>query len=82
MDKDIKLGTVGDVDFNFTAGKGKITLTIPGADGVAAGAFVTADSEAMVNALFVAIEKALPPSALPIEESVKMIIISALKSIV
>lgn len=83
MEKDIKLGTIGDLDISLSGGKASVTLkaesSVPGMALTAqASMVVTMDAAALADKLFAAIEKASPPGAVPIEEGVKMIVKEAL----
>lgn len=82
-DKTIALGSVGKIEIDFTAGVAKVAISaaVPGEVGLKGGAFIECDAEMLVTALAKAIEVKLPDSADPIAETVKNILIMALKAI-
>jgi len=83
MEKDVKLGTVGDVDLKLEKGIATISISaaVPGDAGIEGGAFVKCDAEKLLGKLFAEIEAKSPAGAVPIEETVKAIIIQAVKAI-
>lgn len=83
MEKDIALGSVGKVAIAFSEGLASVSLSVavPGQVGISGGASVSCDSVALMDALFVAIESKLPVGADPIAETVKAILIEAVKAI-
>lgn len=82
-DKEIKLGEIGEIEIDFTSGLAMISLSakVPGNIGIEGGAFIKCDAEQLINKLFEAIEKKLPDSVDPLAETVKMVIIGAVKAI-
>lgn len=83
MEKVIPIGEIGKLDIDFSAGIAKVSIEAkaPGDVGISGGAFVVCDAEMLINKLFVAIESKLPDNVDPIAETVKMIIVQAVKSI-
>lgn len=82
-DKVVELGPIGKIELDFHNGLAyvKVSASVPGQVGVEGGAFVSCDSEKLIDALFAAIEKKLPAGATPLAEGVKAIIVGAVKSI-
>lgn len=82
-DKEVQLGEVGKVDFDFEKGIAIVSINakIPGGIGIEGGAFIKCDSEQLLNAIFAAIEKKLPDTVDPIAEGLKAILVNAVKSI-
>lgn len=86
MEKDIKLGSIADIDFSFAGGKASVKLSA-GYEAADLGVSVksensaSVDSLALVDKLFAAIEKASPAGAVPIEETVKALIKAAVAAI-
>ncbi len=79
MEKDIKLGSMGDLDLSFAAGKAALKLSAQAVVDAAgfnidASVMASMDSAVLIDKLFAAIEKASPPGIVLIEESVKQII--------
>lgn len=83
VDKEIKLGSIGKVELDFSHGKAHISISAvaPGDLGVEGGSFVKCDAEKLIVALFAAIEAKSPPGAVMIEEVVKNLVITAVKAI-
>lgn len=82
-DKEIQLGSVGELELDFTHGKARIALSakVPGDVGVSGGAFIECDSEQLINKLFEALQKKLPDSVDPIADTVKLLLVNAVKAI-
>ncbi len=85
MDKDVKLGAVGDLDIGFTAGKAFVTISI-GHDfeeGVSVKSVTSAnvDASILLGKLFDAIEKASPPGVVVFEEGAKAIALEAISKL-
>lgn len=82
VEKDIALGSLGHLDLSFSGGKAQLSVTIGyGPAGASASLMVTEDATGLVNLIFEAIEKASPPNAVPIEETVKQLILAAVSAI-
>lgn len=86
MDKDVKLGNLGDLDISIVDGKAILKLSasadIPEAAlSAKAEVVVTMDGAALLDKMFAAIEKASPPGAVAIEEGVKAIVKAALSKV-
>lgn len=86
MEKDVKIGNVGDLDLSISGGKALVKVSV-GAESAAAGLAVKAelsaslDAGALVDKLFAAIEAASPAGAVPIEEGVKAIVKAAVLAV-
>lgn len=76
MEKDIKLGALGDLDVKLEAGVLSISVVaaVPGDLGVSAGAQIKCDSQVLLDKIFAAIEAKASPGVAVIEESVKGLI--------
>ena len=82
MEKDIKLGNIGDLDLSFSGGKAKVEVSVNvEAAALSVGATVSMDAGQLIDKMFSAIEKASPAGAQPIEESVKLIIKAAVAAL-
>ncbi len=83
VDKTIELGSIGKIEIDFSEGKALISLSaaVPGNVGIEAGAFIKCDAEKLVEAIAEAIKAKLPDAADPIAETVKDILVLALKTI-
>lgn len=82
MEKDVALGSVGSLKFEFSGGKASMTGSVSyGPTGTQLNLSLVEDATALVDLLFAAIEKASPPGAIPIEESVKALVKAAVASI-
>lgn len=82
MEKDVKVGSVGELQISFAGGKAKVEFEGQlGSAGPQVGANVSEDAGQLVDKLFAAIEKASPPGAQPIEEAVKVIVKNAVLAI-
>ncbi len=81
MEKDIQLGSVGDLELKLSGGKATLTVkaAVPGA-ALTAGLVIEMDASVLVDKLFDAIETALPAGK-PVEEAIKMAVKAALSSI-
>lgn len=82
MEKDIALGSVGDLDLAFAGGKAKVELKVNVEQAaLSVGAVIEVDASKLIDKLFAAIEAASPPGAVPIEEGVKSILKSAVAAL-
>lgn len=82
MEDKIALGSVGSLDLSFAGGKAQISVTAAyGPAGASASLSITEDATGLVNLIFSAIEKASPAGAVPIEETVKQLILAAVTAI-
>jgi len=83
MERDIELGKVGALEIKFDEGVASVSISaaVPGEVGIEGGAFVKCSSVTLIEKLFEAIEKKLPDHMDPIAETVKVIIINAVKAI-
>lgn len=83
VDKVIELGQVGKIEIDFNKGVAKVSISaaVPGQVGLEGGAFIQCDAEQLVSAIAEAIKKKLPDAADPIADTVKVILIQALKAI-
>lgn len=79
MEKDVALGKVGSLDLSFSGGKASVNVqvAVPEAS-LTSQVSIVVDAGALIDAVFVAIEKASPVGAKPIEESVKAIVKAAI----
>ena len=81
LEKDVKLGSVGDLKLDFAAGKATLTVSAAVLSGAgSANLGVTLDAAALVDLLKAAVEKAAPASA-PVDEAVFAVIKAAVVSI-
>lgn len=76
MEKDEKLGSVGELKASFSGGVGRVEIAaaVPGMPSMQGGAFVQGDSGAVMDMLFALIEKNSPAGLVAIEESAKALI--------
>lgn len=86
MEKDIKLGDVGAVSLVISGGKASISIqaqesAVGGAVQLQAQASAVVGADVLVGMLFDEIEKKSPAGVVPIEESVKAIVLAAVKAI-
>lgn len=81
LDKDIKLGSFGDLDLSFSGGKAQLSLKadVPGA-AVTAGIMIVMDATILIDKLKAAIEAKYPASS-PIDEAVFALLKSAISSV-
>lgn len=81
MEQDIKLGTVGDIDFKLVGGKAVMTLSaaLPVA-AAQAGMTVSIDGGVLADKLKAAIEAKYPASS-PIDEAVFALLKTALSAL-
>lgn len=80
MEKDIALGAYLDLELAIHSGVASLGLKTTTAGPISANLAVSLDAEALVDKLFAAIEAALPAGAVPIEESVKLLVKNAVKA--
>lgn len=82
-DKEIKLGEVGVLVLDFSAGVATIKLSaaVPGSVGLEGGAFVKCDSEMLIKALFAALKSKFPPGVAPMVAAVEAVLVQAVKAI-
>lgn len=87
MEKAIKLGTVGSIDLKFAGGNASISIVandsvLGGAVSLASTTTATISGAELIDLLFKEIESKSPAGAIPIEETVKDLIKSAVAAIV
>lgn len=81
MQDDIQLGSFGDLKIELAGGKFMISAGAHLANfPVGMSLSLNADAASLLSALFAAIEKASPAGAVPIEEGVKAIVMSAVNA--
>lgn len=81
MEKDVKIGSVGDLKLNFSGGKAIISASASMDGGaVMVGANVTVDAAMLIDQLEKIVEKAVPASA-PIDPAIFAVIKSAVLSL-
>lgn len=81
LEKDVKLGSVGDLQLGFSAGKATLTVSAAVLGGAgSANLGVTLDAGALIDLLKAAVEKAAPASA-PVDEAVFAVLKAAVASV-
>jgi hypothetical protein len=69
MEKEIQLGSVGDLDLKLDKGKARVEIKAAVADGaVSGGAFVEVGADVLVDKLKAAVEAKSPAALQPAEE--------------